>query len=71
MHFFCRLVSNVNVSKQSDEFIGYTSVGPITEETNIPGVQNLYKVQITISKGKGFDNTVGGRRYICLLASER
>ena len=64
-------MSHLNVSKQSSQLRGETSVGPITEETNIQGVQKLYKVQVTISKGRGFDKSVGGRRFLCLMASER
>ena len=70
-YFSYSSVSHLNVSKQSSQLQGETSVGPITEETNIQGVQKLYKVQVTISKGRGYDKSVGGRRFLCLMASER
>ena len=59
------------VDKQSLELQGTTAVDPITEETAIPGVQHLYKATVTISKGKGFGKTAGGRRFICFSAFER
>ena len=70
-YFSFSSVSHLNVSKQSSQLQGETSVGPITEETNIQGVQKLYKVLVTISKGRGYDKSVGGRRLLCLMASER
>ena len=61
----------MTVDKQSAELQGTTSVGPITEEMKIPGVQHLYKATVTITKGKGFKRDVGGRRFLCLSAFER
>ena len=66
-----RISSSVTIGKTSPELQGFTSVGPITAETAIAGVQQLYKATITISKGNGFDKSVVGKRFICLTASER
>ena len=62
----------MTVDRQTPDLQGFTSIGTITEETAVSGVQHLYKATVTIKhKGTGFDASAGGRRFICLSAFER